>query len=231
MYDLIAERIYQISQQLPSNVRLIAVSKYVSVAAMRQAYIAGIRDFGESRVQEVQIKREELSDLSDITWHLIGHLQTNKSKKAIELFDWIHSVDSLNLAQKLDEIAAQIGKNLQVCLQVKVLPDENKYGWTVPQLLADLEQLDCYEHIHIRGLMTIAPLDIKPEETLQLFQEVRNLGDRINEQGWLNIKISELSMGMSGDYDLAIQAGATMIRLGQVIFGQREATVSSQDLL
>ncbi|PSB00638.1 YggS family pyridoxal phosphate-dependent enzyme [Merismopedia glauca] len=221
MYDPIAERIYEISQQLPSNVRLIAVSKYVSVEAMRQAYRAGIRDFGESRVQEAQIKQKQLSDLPDITWHLIGHLQSNKSRKAIELFDWIHSVDSLNLAQRLDQIADEIGKIPQVCLQVKVLPDENKYGWSIPELLTDLSELDRCQHIQIRGLMTIAPLDLTIEQTLQVFQEINHLGDRIRQQTWLNIHISELSMGMSGDYHLAIQAGSTMIRLGQVIFGER----------
>jgi PLP dependent protein len=221
MHESIAEKIYQISQQLPSNVRLIAVTKYVSVAAMRQAYMAGIRDFGESKVQEVQIKQEQLSDLPDIKWHLIGHLQSNKSKKAIELFDWIHSVDSLNLAQKLDEIAGQLGKNPQVCLQVKVVPDENKYGWTIPQLLTDLPHLDCCEYVQIKGLMAIAPLNLQPEETLHLFEEVKQLGDRLRQEAWLNIDMAELSMGMSGDYLLAIQAGATMIRLGQVIFGER----------
>jgi PLP dependent protein len=221
MHESIAEKIYQISQQLPSNVRLIAVSKYTTVAAMRQAYMAGIRDFGESKVQEAQIKQEQLSDLPDIRWHLIGHLQSNKSKKAIELFDWIHSVDSLNLAQKLDEIAAQLGKNPQVCLQVKIVPDENKYGWTIPQLLTDLPQLDRCDRIQIKGLMAIAPLNLPPEETLHLFQEVKQLGDRLQQEAWLNIDMTELSMGMSGDYLLAIQAGATMIRLGQVIFGER----------
>jgi PLP dependent protein len=127
----------------------------------------------------------------------------------------------LNLAQKLDEIAAQIGKNPQVCLQVKVVPDENKYGWTIPQLLTDLPHLDRCQYIQVKGLMAIAPLNLPPEETLHIFEEMKRLSDRLRQETWVNINISELSMGMSGDYLLAIQAGATMIRLGQVIFGER----------
>lgn len=221
MHDSIAQRIDRISQELPNNVRLIAVSKYVSVASMREAYAAGIVDFGENKVQEAQVKREQLADLSNINWHLIGHLQSNKCRKAVEIFDWIHSVDSLKLAEKLDEIAGELGRNTQVCLQVKILRDDNKYGWSTSELLVDLPKLDRFQHIKIKGLMAIAPIDINEEQTLEMFQQVSQLADRIRQQMWLNIQMSELSMGMSGDYHLALQAGATMIRVGQAIFGDR----------
>jgi PLP dependent protein len=217
----IKQRISQIYQQLPNNVRLIAVTKYVSTDTMREAYTAGIEDFGESKVQEAEIKQKQLSDLSNITWHLIGHLQSNKAKKAVELFDWIHSVDSLNLAQQLDEIAGRLSKKPKICLQVKILPDENKYGWTVPELLVDLPKLDCCQHIQIKGLMTIAPLGISENDTLLAFEELKRLSDRLKQQTWSNLQFEELSMGMSGDYQLAVTAGATMIRLGQTIFGKR----------
>lgn len=219
--DNIAERIAQIRQQLPASVRPIAVSKQVSVDAMRSAYTAGIRDFGESRVQEAQAKQSQLQDLPDITWHLIGHLQTNKAKKALEIFQWIHSIDSLKLAQQLDSLAGSLFKQPQVCLQVKLLPDPNKHGWTVTELLQDLPALDECQNIQIRGLMAIPPLGLDDAEILTLFQRTRELAEQIKEQNWSRIQIQQLSMGMSGDYHLAVRAGATMVRLGTILFGER----------
>lgn len=219
--DNIAERITQICQQLPASVRPIAVSKQVSVDAMRSAYTAGIRDFGESRVQEAQAKQSQLQDLPDITWHLIGHLQTNKAKKALEIFQWIHSIDSLKLAQQLDSLAGSLFKQPQVCLQVKLLPDPNKHGWTVTELLQDLPALDECKNIQIRGLMAIPPLGLDDAEILTLFQRTRELAEQIKEQNWSQIQIQQLSMGMSGDYHLAVRAGATMVRLGTILFGER----------
>lgn len=217
----IVERIAAVRQHLPSSVRLIAVTKQVSVDAMREAYAAGIRDFGESRVLEAAVKQSQLQDLPDITWHLIGHLQSNKAKKALEHFQWIHSVDSLKLAQQLDGFSASLSKPPQVCLQVKLLPDPNKYGWTVPELLADLAALDRCEKIQIKGLMTIPPLDLEDSEILTLFQNTRELAEKIQQQNWSRIQMQQLSMGMSDDYHLAVQAGATMIRLGRTLFGER----------
>ena len=220
--DAIASRIAQINQQLPKSVRTIAVSKQVSVDLMRSAYAAGIRDFGESRIQEAETKQSQLQDLPDITWHLIGHLQSNKAKKALELFDWIHSIDSLKLAQQLDRLAGSMGKQPQVCLQVKLLPDPNKHGWTVPELLADLPALNECQQIKIQGLMTIPPLDLNEAEILALFQNTRELAEKIDRQNWSRIRMQDLSMGMSEDYHLAVQAGATMVRLGTILFGGRE---------
>ena len=220
MTGLITQRLAEIRQQLPVSVRLIAISKQVSVDAIREAYAAGVRDFGESRVQEAELKQSQLQ-LPDITWHLIGHLQSNKARKAVEKFQWIHSLDSLNLAQRLDEIAAQISRQPEVCLQVKMLPDPNKYGWTVPELLADLPALDQFQHIKIQGLMTITPQGLHPSEVLALFQRTVELADQIKQENCLNIQMQQLSMGMSEDYQLAVQAGATMIRLGRIIFGER----------
>ena len=221
MTGLIAQRINQIRQQIPANVRLIAVTKQVSVEAMREAYAVGIRDFGENRIQEALPKQEQLQDLPDICWHFIGHLQINKAKKAIEHFEWIHSVDSLKIAQRLDRLAAKLPKQPQVCLQVKVLPDPNKYGWDVSELLAALPELDRCNHLKIRGLMTILPLGLSESEMLAAFEATRSLAEKIKQQNWSNLSLEELSMGMSADYLLAVKAGTTMIRLGRIIFGER----------
>lgn len=215
------DRIAKICQTLPATVQLIAVTKQVPVAAMRAAYAAGLRHFGESRIQEAEAKQSELQDLPDITWHLIGHLQSNKAQKALELFQWIHSVDSLKLAKRLDHLAEPLPTKPQVCLQVKILPDPNKSGWNIEELLADLPQLAQCQNLDVQGLMTIPPLGLSESETLAVFQQTQELADKIRQQNWSNIQMQQLSMGMSGDYKLAIQAGATMIRLGTILFGER----------
>ncbi|WP_016952048.1 YggS family pyridoxal phosphate-dependent enzyme [Anabaena sp. PCC 7108] len=221
MSSSISERIAVIRASLPDSVRLIAVSKQVPTALIREAYAAGIRDFGENRIQETASKQSELQDLSDITWHLIGNLQSNKAKKALELFDWIHSVDNLQITQRLDTLAQQIGVSPQVCLQVKILPDANKSGWMVPDLLADLAALNQCKNLQIQGLMTIPPCGLADAEILNVFNSTNKLAKAIESQNWSNITMQHLSMGMSGDYQLAVQAGATIVRLGTILFGER----------
>ncbi len=221
MNSSICERIVTICSSLPTSVRLIAVSKQVSAEAIRSAYTAGIRDFGESRIQEAAVKQAQLQDLSDITWHFIGHLQSNKAKKAIEQFHWIHSVDNLKLAVRLDQLAQELGVSPQVCLQVKILPDPNKSGWSVPELLADLPALNQCKTLQIQGLMTIPPSGLDDAEILNVFNRCRELAQEIQRQNWSHVKMQHLSMGMSGDYELAVQAGATMVRLGTILFGDR----------
>ncbi len=223
--EQIAARIHAIRATLPPQVRLIGVSKTLSAEHVRAAYGAGLRDFGENRVQEAIDKQADLQDLPDITWHLIGPLQSNKVRKAIEHFDWIHSVDSLKLLQRIDRIAAELQKSPQVCLQVKLRPDPNKTGWEPQLLLQQLPQVCQYNQLRISGLMVIPPLQLEAAETLNLFEDARHLADQIGseakQQGWFNISMEQLSMGMSGDYPLAVQAGATMVRLGTTIFGTR----------
>jgi pyridoxal phosphate enzyme (YggS family) len=221
MTGSIAERIATIRQQLPPEVRLIAVTKQVSVDAMREAYAAGVRDFGESRIQEAEAKIAQLSDIPDLNWHFIGHLQSNKAKKALEQFQWIHSCDNLKLAQRLNRLAIELSLKPLVCLQVKVVPDPDKYGWSIPDLLADLPELNQCDRLQIRGLMTILPLGLSEQESLAVFEQTHELALKIRQQNWSNLQIQELSMGMSDDYPLAVQAGATMVRLGRTIFGDR----------
>ncbi|MBE9036710.1 YggS family pyridoxal phosphate-dependent enzyme [aff. Roholtiella sp. LEGE 12411] len=221
MSSSLIERIATIRSSLPPSVRLIAVSKQVSAEAIRSAYTAGIRDFGESRIQEAASKQAKLHDLSDITWHFIGHLQSNKAKKVLEHFHWIHSVDNLKLAQRLNQLAQQLGVSPQVCLQVKILPDPNKSGWSVPELFADLSALNQCKNLQIQGLMTIPPFGLDDAQILNVFNQNRDLAKEIQEQNWSYIQMQHLSMGMSGDYELAVQAGATMVRLGTILFGDR----------
>ncbi|HYW19433.1 MAG TPA: YggS family pyridoxal phosphate-dependent enzyme [Nodularia sp. (in: cyanobacteria)] len=221
MTSSLSEHITTIWASLPPSVRLIAVSKTWTAEDIRGAYAAGIRDFGENRIQEAASKQAELQDLPDITWHFIGRLQSNKAKKALELFDWIHSVDNLTLAQRLNELAQQLRVSPQICLQVKILPDPNKLGWSVPELLVDLSEINQCKNLQIQGLMTIPPLGLNNAEIIEVFNNTKKLAAEIQNQNWSHLKMTELSMGMSGDYQLAVQAGATMVRLGTILFGQR----------
>lgn len=214
----ISQKIAQIQQQLTPEARLIAISKQVPVEKIREAYAAGIRDFGENRVQEALSKQQDLQDLDDICWHFIGHLQKNKAKQVVQSMEWIHSVDSLKLLKHLERLAGELNKRPKVCLQVKLLPDPNKYGWSVDELLAALPELEECEYLDIQGLMTILPLGLSESEMVAAFIETGKLKDNLNENSQLQLQ--ELSMGMSGDYLLAMKAGATMIRLGRTIFAQ-----------
>jgi hypothetical protein len=217
----IAERIAALRQTIPAPVRIIAVSKTFPAQSIREAYAAGLRDFGESRLQEAIAKQAQLADLSDITWHFIGHLQRNKAKQALLHFPWIHSVDSLVLAQRLDDLAQAGGVTPNLCLQVKLRPDPQKYGWIPDDLMNALPSLHKLQHLNLCGLMTILPLDLTAAAQLLTFQELKNLAQAIQQHPTHSLPMVELSMGMSQDYPLAIQAGATMIRLGRILFGDR----------
>lgn len=219
LVNSIAQRLAEIRPALPSSVCLIAVTKQVGTTELREAYTEGVRDFAENLVQEAEAKQAKLQDIPDITWHLIGHLQSNKAKKALELFTWIHSCDSLSLAQRLDRLAGEMDKSPRICLQIKLLPDPSKYGWEEVDLWQDLPALAHCSHLQIQGLMTILPLGLTSEEIAHTFARLKELAARINQQGILSIQ--HLSMGMSQDYPLAVAAGATMIRLGTTIFGDR----------
>ncbi len=221
-FPTVAERILHLRRDVPPFVRIIAVTKTVPIHLMREAYAAGIRDFGESRLQEAIPKQQALADLSDITWHLIGHLQSNKAKQALQHFQWIHSVDSLAIAQRLNQLSVDLGLAPKLCLQVKLNPDPNKFGWTTQALIEQLSLLHALEHLSIQGLMTILPLNLFPPQQLTIFQEVKDLAQRLSQHPQTPLPITELSMGMSSDYALAIQAGATMIRPGRILFGERE---------
>jgi pyridoxal phosphate enzyme (YggS family) len=236
-----ADRLAKILSTVPDHVLPLAVTKQVDPQRVRVAYECGLRHFGESRIQEATEKQAALADLPDIHWHLIGHLQSNKAKRAIAQFDWIHSVDQLSLAQRLDRLVqeqqsqptsqpepqpesptqttAPPPRSPRLCLQVKLAPDPNKYGWEVAQLWQDIDALVQCRHLNICGLMAIPPQGLAEAETLAFFEQARELRDRLNQATGLNL--TELSLGMSGDYPLAIAAGSTCIRLGRILFGDR----------
>ncbi len=221
MTGKITQRIQELWETIPPEVRLIAVTKTVSPERMREAYEAGIRDFGENKIQEAIAKQEQLQDLDDIRWHFIGHLQTNKAKQALTHFHWIHTCDRAKIAQRLDRLCGELDITPpQLLLQVKPLPDPNKYGWTIPDLLAALPTFQQYQNLKIRGLMTILPFGQPETETRMGFEKVRDLAKDIESKS-RGLSLKELSMGMSADYFLAIESGATMIRLGRTIFGER----------
>ncbi|MGB3574058.1 MAG: YggS family pyridoxal phosphate-dependent enzyme [Phormidesmis sp.] len=217
----LSEKLAAIRDRLPSTVRLIAVTKTFPASIIRLAYAEGIRDFAENKVQEALEKQETLGDLTDVTWHFIGHIQSNKSRKVLENFDWIHSIDSLKLANRLDRQAAELNRRPNCYLQVKLMPDPNKDGFERDQLMASLAQLDQLSHIQIRGLMVILPYGLSEQQAKSGFDQARQLATEIANTGILNMQMDQLSMGMSGDFESAIAAGATMIRIGSGLFGQR----------
>jgi len=206
----------------PSSIQLIAVSKTFPVDLVREAYIAGQRDFGESRVQEVLKKIERSADL-EIRWHLVGHLQTNKARKAAAACTTIQSVDSLELLQKLDLGAVETGATPELLIQVNVAGEASKFGVppdSAPRLFEAAARLQA---ARVVGLMTLPPVPQTPEDARPWFRQVRDLRERWLQSGVPHPMLRELSMGMSGDFEVAIQEGATMVRVGTAIFGSRHA--------
>lgn len=204
----------------PEEVKLVAVSKTVDPARIRRAYEGGLRDFGENRVQEANEKRPALSDLT-ATWHLVGHLQTNKAKLARELFHWVQSVDSLRLAEKLHQAAVCMGERLPVLLQVKLGEEPTKTGAAEQEVLPLAEQIGRLETLDLRGLMTIPPFFEDPEQGRPFFHRLRELARTIERAHLPNVRMEELSMGMSHDFEVAVEEGATIVRVGTAIFGAR----------
>ena len=204
----------------PEDVKLVAVSKTVLPDRIRAVYDAGLRDFGENRVQEANAKRAALSDLT-VTWHLIGHLQTNKAKLARELFHRVHSLDSLRLAEKLDQAAVSSGDRLPVLLEVNLGEEQTKSGVREQDVLALAEQVVRLRTLELSGLMVLPPFFEDPEQARPFFRRLRELARTIESASLPGVSMRELSMGMSHDFEVAIEEGATMVRVGTAIFGRR----------
>jgi hypothetical protein len=202
------------------EVRLVAISKTFPAEAIREAYEAGLRNFGENRVQEAAAKRPALADLP-ITWHLVGHLQSNKAKPARELFHWVHSVDSFRLAERLDRIAASPADRLPVLVEVNLGGEETKAGVPESEIIPLIEAASGLATVQIRGLMVIPPFSDDPEQTRPYFRRLRELAATVAARNLLGVSMRELSMGMSHDFEVAIEEGATMVRVGTAIFGER----------
>ncbi|MEO0705386.1 MAG: YggS family pyridoxal phosphate-dependent enzyme [Cyanobacteria bacterium J06649_5] len=219
--DDISRRLKTFEPAIPPSVKLIAVTKTFPAEIVRAAYHAGIRDFAENKVQEALSKQAALSDLTDVTWHFIGHVQSNKSRKVVEHFDWIHSVDSLRLANRIDRQATELGKRPKCCLQVKLAADPSKDGFELEDLMAALPALDQLEQIDISGLMVIPPNGLLPHQTQAIFERASALLRSLHSEPFTNLSFQSLSMGMSGDFEAAIAAGSTMVRIGSGLFGAR----------
>jgi pyridoxal phosphate enzyme (YggS family) len=203
----------------PQSVRLMAVSKTVEPERIRQALDAGVTLLGENYVQEAREKIPAIGHVAE--WHMIGHLQTNKVKYVVNLFDWIHSVDRLELARELDKRAGQNNRRLNVLIEVNVSGEESKSGIEATQALELVRQVSLLPNINLRGLMTMPPYSDNPENSRPYFQALRKLRDDISAADITNIHMDELSMGMTDDFEVAIEEGATIIRVGRAIFGNR----------
>lgn len=207
----------------PDSITLMAVSKTVEPERIKQAYGAGVRFLGENRVQEFAEKAAALAEMKDAEWHLIGHLQSNKAKKATELFQAVDSVDSLRLAERLNQSAEQTGKKLAVLIEIKVGEEESKAGIPLdsPELENLLRAAPQLAHLQIRGLMTVPPFTEDPEGARPYFRLLRDLRDTLAARKLPGIAMDVLSMGMSHDFEVAIEEGSTCVRVGSAIFGTR----------
>jgi pyridoxal phosphate enzyme, YggS family len=229
----IAENILQVQERIATAARragrkadeitLMGVSKTFPAEAIRKAYVAGVRVFGENRVQEFAGKVEALRDLSDARWHLIGHLQTNKAAKAVELFDAIDTVDSVRAADKLNSSAGSSNKKLSILIEINIGGEAAKSGVAPDsdELEKILDGASGWGNLRVRGLMTVPPYSDEPEAVRPHFQMLRRIRDRIASRSSPRVGVEVLSMGMSHDFEIAIEEGSTCIRVGTAIFGKR----------
>ena len=207
------------AQRAREEVTLIAVSKTKPMSMIDEIYREGVRDFGENKVQELTEKYEQLP--KDIQWHMIGHLQRNKVKYIIGKTKLIHSVDSLRLAETIQQEAAKRAIKADILVEVNVAQEESKFGLKMEEVLPFIEKISSFPNICVKGLMTIAPYVENPEENRLIFRSLRKLFIDINDKNIDNVYMSVLSMGMTNDYEIAVEEGATMVRVGTGIFGER----------
>lgn len=218
---MISDEIQRITAQLPTGVRLVAVSKFHPSEAIREAYAAGQRVFGESHAQELQRKHEELSDLQGLEWHFIGHLQTNKVKYIAPYVTLIHAVDSPRLLAEIDKQAQKCGRTISCLLQLHVAAEETKFGFTPDEARAFLGggSWQALEHVRLSGVMAMAT---NTDDTTRIRDDFRRARSFFEEARQQYPSFTELSMGMSDDWHIAIDEGSTLIRIGTQIFGQRQ---------
>lgn len=201
------------------DITLIGVTKYVDILNINKALELGIKDIGESKVQEVQNKFSEIN--KDINWHMIGHLQTNKVKYIIDKIDLIHSLDRISLAQELHKRAELRGLYIDALIQVNISGEDTKFGLAPKDVFKFIEEIYKYDRVRIKGLMTMAPYCDNPEETRYVFKGLKDLQNEILNKGYEHIKMDYLSMGMTNDFEIAIEEGSNMVRIGTGIFDER----------
>ena len=202
------------------SVRLVAVSKTIPAETVKKVIDAGANILGENYIQEAKTKFDDLISYP-VSWHFIGHLQTNKAKYAVRIFDLIHSVDSFKLALELNKQAGKSGKIQQILIQVNVAEESSKSGISIQNTLSLIKEISLLKYLAIKGLMTMPPFFNKPEKVRPFFKDLRNLRDTIKKKEIDNVDMEELSMGMTGDFEAAIEEGATLVRIGTAIFGER----------
>jgi len=218
--EIINEKIKKAASRANRNseeIKLVAVTKTATIEQIIEAISAGVKIIGENKVQEAKEKYQILS--ADIEWHLVGHLQTNKVKYAIEIFDLIHSVDSIKLAEEIDRRSQQFGMITNVLVEVNVSGEETKYGIKPEEVEPFLKEISEFSRIKVRGLMTITPIAEDKEEVRPYFRKLRELSEEIKSKNLKNVKMDYLSMGMTEDFEVAIEEGANMVRIGRGIFG------------
>ena len=207
------------SGRTPGSVKLVGVTKTVDLDRIKDAVSAGLQILGENYVQEARDKIRELKDR--VSWHFVGRLQTNKAKYAVKLFDVIQTVDSFKLAQELNRRAQPLGRTIPIIIQVNLASEVSKGGVEPSECLSLIRHVSVLENLQIRGLMTMPPFFDQPERARPYFAQLRELSQKIAEAQVAGVEMNELSMGMSGDFEAAIEEGATLIRVGTAIFGER----------
>jgi len=204
----------------PAEIQIVAAAKRQPVEKISEALACGVTILGENRVQEAQEHRAALAG-KEVSWHLIGHLQRNKVHQVLGLFSMLHSLDSLRLAEKIEREGRQSKQTISALVQLNLAGEANKGGFAAGELEAALACLKNMEMIEVRGLMTMPPFFDDPEEARPFFRQLAELKRQANREGWYRVPLDQLSMGMSGDYQVAVEEGASMVRLGTVLFGER----------
>ena len=201
------------------DIELVAVTKTVDAARINEAIEAGVKAIGENRVQEAAAKYDMVRD--GVRWHLIGHLQRNKAKRAIEIFSLIHSLDSISLSQEISYRVGALRKKVEALVEVNISREKTKFGIAPEELIGFLKEVSVLENLRIRGLMTMTPWTFEPESSRPYFRKLRHLHEEVASRNIKNIEMKYLSMGMSQDFEVAIEEGANMVRVGTAIFGSR----------
>lgn len=204
----------------PEEVKLIAVTKTIDTERINVALKTGIKNIGENKVQEIMDKYDKIE--CDSSWHLIGHLQTNKVKYIIDKVDMIHSVDSVKLAKEIDKRAKKINRVMDILIQINIADEDTKFGLAEDELYSFIEKISLLENVRVEGLMAIVPYVVDPEEVRIYFRKMKEVFDSLKKSSFNNINMNYLSMGMTNDYMVAVEEGSNMVRVGTGIFGERD---------